>query len=163
MGLGLGRAHADALLKSTTSRMSASLDAEKALRDAQFAKTVKDIAAAKAEAKARVAAASSEFKVGIRRLRATVDRQVAMTNARITDLSGVVQKNKLNQAKVNANVAAEMKRMISLGNKRYKEHLKHDAELHALISKNKAATDARLDRMAAHFAAELDKVRATMK
>merc|ERR1711998_404658 len=157
------RAHADALLKSTTSRMTASLNAEKALRDSQFAKTVKDIASAKAEAKARVAAASAGFKVGIRRLRATVDRQVAKTNARITDLSGVVQKNKLNQAKVNANVAAEMKRMISLGNKRYKEHLKHDAELHALISKNKATTDARLNRMAAHFASELDKVRGTMK
>merc|ERR1740130_1795530 len=75
------RAHADALLKSTTSRMTASLNAEKALRDTQFAKTVKDISAAKAEAKARVAAASVGFKVGIRRLRATVDRQVAMTNS----------------------------------------------------------------------------------
>merc|ERR1719486_615571 len=53
------RAHADALLKSTTSRMTASLNAEKALRDSQFAKTVKDIASAKAEAKARVAAASA--------------------------------------------------------------------------------------------------------
>merc|ERR1711998_145287 len=157
------RAHADALLKSTTSRMTASLNAEKALRDSQFAKTVKDIASAKAEAKVRVAAASAGFKVGIRRLRATVDRQVAKTNARITDLSGVVEKNKLAQAKVNNNVAAEMKRMISLGNKRYQEHLKHDKELESLINKNKATTDARLDRMAAHFAQELDKVRGTMK
>merc|ERR1711998_651731 len=157
------RAHADALLKSTTSRMTASLNAEKALRDSQFAKTVKDIASAKAEAKARVAAASAGFKVGIRRLRATVDRQVAKTNARITDLSGVVEKNKLAQAKVNNNVAAEMKRMISLGNKRYQEHLKHDKELESLINKNKATTDARLDHMAAHFAQELDKVRGTMK
>merc|ERR1719181_1287755 len=88
------RAHADALLKTTTGRMTAALNTEKALRDAQFAKTVRDIAAAKAEAKARVAAASAEFKVGIRRLKATVDRQVAKTNARITDLSGVVTKNK---------------------------------------------------------------------
>merc|ERR1740130_1840745 len=157
------RAHADALLKTTTSRMSAALDAEKALRDSQFAKTVKDIAAAKAEAKARVAAASVGFKVGIRRLRATVDRQVAMTNSRITDLSGVVTKNKLAQAKVNNNVAAEMKRLISLGNKRYKAHLKHDAELQRLINKNKATTDSRLDRMAAYYADQLNKVRGTMR
>merc|ERR1719486_1651663 len=157
------RAHADALLKSTTSRMTAALNTEKALRDAQFAKTVRDIAAAKAEAKARVAAASAEFKVGIRRLHATVDRQVAMVNGRIDQLSGVVQKNKLAQAKVNRNTAAEMKRMISLGNKRYKEHLKHDAELQHLINKNKAATDSRLDRMAAYYSAQLGKVRATMK
>merc|ERR1711959_777930 len=154
---------ADMALKAASSRMSASLNAERALRDKQFAKTVKDIASAKAEAKARVAAASAQFKVGIRRLHATVDRQVAKTNARITDLSGVVEKNKLAQAKVNANVGAEMKRMIALGNKRYKEHLKHDKELESLINKNKATTDARLDRMAAHFAQELDKVRGTMK
>jgi hypothetical protein len=157
------RAHADALLKTTTGRMTAALNTEKALRDAQFAKTVRDIAAAKAEAKARVAAASAEFKVGIRRLHATVDRQVAMVNGRIDQLGGVVQKNKLAQAKVNRNTAAEMKRMISLGNKRYKEHLKHDAELQHLINKNKAATDSRLDRMAAYYSAQLGKVRATMK
>merc|ERR1740133_47522 len=81
------RAHADALLQTTTARMAASLNAEKALRDVQFAKTVKDIAAAKSEAKARVKAARTEFKAGIRKLKATVDRQVAKTNARITSLS----------------------------------------------------------------------------
>merc|ERR1719224_309896 len=157
------RAHADALLQTTTARMAASLNAEKALRDAQFAKTVKDIAAAKAEAKARVAAARTEFKVGIRKLRATVDRQVAKTNNRITQLSNVVEKNKVAQAKVNANVAAETKRMIALGNKRYSQHLKNDAELRKLINANKAATDKRLDEMAAHYAMELNKVRKTLK
>merc|ERR1740130_678395 len=157
------RAHADMMLKSATSRMAASLNAEKALRDAQFAKTVKDIAAAKAEAKARVAAAQTEFKVGIRTLRATVDEQVSKTNKRIDELGETVTKNKIAQAKVNANTGAEMKRMISLGNKRYKEHLKSDAELSSLIKKNKAATDARMDRMAAQYAQELDKVRGTMK
>jgi len=157
------RAHADMMLKSATSRMAASLNAEKALRDSQFAKTVKDIAAAKAEAKARVAAAQTEFKVGIRTLRATVDEQVSKTNKRIDELGATVTKNKIAQAKVNANTAAEMKRMIALGNKRYKEHLKSDAELGSLIKKNKAATDARMDRMAAQYAQELDKVRGTMK
>merc|ERR1740117_251477 len=125
------------MLKSATSRMAASLNAEKALRDAQFAKTVKDIAAAKAEAKARVAAAQTEFKVGIRTLRATVDEQVSKTNKRIDELGETVTKNKIARAKVNANTGAEMKRMISLGNKRYKEHLKSDAELSSLIKKNK--------------------------
>merc|ERR1719269_8099 len=130
------RHHADMALKSATSRMTASLNAAKALNDRNFAKTVKDIAAAKEEAK---------------------------TNARITQLSGVVNKNKLEQAKVNANVRAETDRMIKIGNKRYKEHLKKDAELKRLIKSNKAATDARLKAMADHYSTELDKVRATMK
>merc|ERR1711977_227306 len=155
------RHHADMALKSATSRMTASLNAAKALNDANFAKTVKNIAAAKAEAKARVASARTEFKTKINLLRATVKQQVAKTNARITQLSGVVNKNE--QAKVNANVRAETDRMIKIGNKRYKEHLKKDAELKNLIEKNKAATDARLKAMADHYSTELDKVRSTMK
>merc|ERR1711981_879571 len=157
------RHHADMALKSATSRMTASLNAAKALNDANFAKTVKNIAAAKAEAKARVAAARTEFKTKINLLRATVKQQVAKTNARITQLSGTVNKNKLEQAKVNANMRAETDRMIKIGNKRYKEHLKKDAELKNLINANKAATDARLKAMADHYSTELDKVRATMK
>merc|ERR1719420_1309381 len=116
-----------------------------------------------AEAKARVASARTEFKTKINLLRATVKQQVAKTNARITQLSGVVSKNKLEQAKVNANMRAETDRMIKIGNKRYKEHLKKDAELKNLINANKAATDARLKAMADHYSTELDKVRATMK
>merc|ERR1711981_1363706 len=138
------RHHADMALKSATSRMTASLNAANALNDANFAKTVKNIAAAKAEAKARVASARTEFKTKINLLRATVKQQVAKTNARITQLTGTVNKNKLEQAKVNANMRAETDRMIKIGNKRYKEHLKKDAELKALIQKNKAATDSRL-------------------
>merc|ERR1719446_306853 len=157
------RHHADMALKSATSRMTASLNAAKALNDRNFAKTVKNIAAAKAEAKARVASARTEFKTKINLLRATVKQQVAKTNARITQLTGVVNKNKLEQAKVNSNVRAEMNRMIKVGNKRYQEHLKKDAELKNLIKKNKAATDARLKAMADHYSTELDKVRATMK
>merc|ERR1711981_413310 len=157
------RHHADMALKSATSRMTASLNAAKALNDRNFAKTVKDIAAAKAEAKSRVAAAKTEFKTKINLLRATVKQQVAKTNARITQLTGTVNKNKLEQAKVNANVRAETNRMIKVGNKRYQEHLKKDRELKNLIKKNKAATDARLKAMADHYSTELDKVRATMK
>merc|ERR1711970_378414 len=157
------RHHADMALKSATSRMTASLNAAKALNDKNFAKTVKDIAAAKEEAKARVAAAKTEFKTKINLLRATVKQQVAKTNARITQLSGTVNKNKLEQAKVNANVRAETNRMIKVGNKRYQEHLKKDRELKNLIKSNKAATDARLKAMADHYSTELDKVRSTMK
>merc|ERR1712159_976057 len=157
------RHHADFALKSATSRMTASLNAFRALNDKRFAKNVKRISAARREAKLRVARARAEFRVRIRSLRSTVHKQVAKTNARITQLSGVVDKDKLAQAKVNANVRAEMDRMIMIGNKRYRQHLKKDAELKRLINSNKAANDRRLKAMANHYASELDKVRATMK
>merc|ERR1711887_377299 len=38
-----------------------------------------------------------------------------------------------------------------------------DKELKSLIDKNQAATTKRMDAMAAHYASELDEVRATMK
>merc|ERR1712054_640983 len=111
------RHHADFALKAATSRMTASLNAAKALNDKRFAKNVKRIKHARKEAAMRVARARADFRVRIRSLRATVKQQVAKTNARITQLSGVVDKNKLAQAKVNANVRAEMDRMIRIGNK----------------------------------------------
>jgi histone H1/5 len=157
------RHHADFALKSATSRMTASLNAFKALNDKRFAKNVKRIKAARREAKLRVARAKAEFRVRIRSLRATVHKQVSKTNTRITQLSGVVDKDKLAQAKVNSNVRAEMDRMIKIGNQRYKQHLKKDAELKRLVMSNKAANTARLKAMANHYAAELDKIRATMK
>merc|ERR1719352_785275 len=143
--------------------MDAALKAQSALEDKHFADSVKDIAAAKAEAKASVDKAETEFKLGLNGLTETVNRQVQMTNNRIDDLSGVVSKNKLAQAKINANVNAEKSRMVKLGKARYDEHVKKDQELKKLIDSNKAATDARMDQMSAHYLMELDAVRSTMK
>jgi hypothetical protein len=92
-----------------------------------------------------------------------VKQQVAQTNARVSQLSGQVEKDRLAQAKVNANVNAETKRMIKLGNDRYKAHLKKDQELKRLIARNKAQNVARMDSMAAHYNNEINKVRATMR
>merc|ERR1711970_169331 len=157
------RHNADMALKSASSRMTASLNAASALNDKRFAQTVSDIAAAKKEAEERVDSAQSQFKTSLYSLTSTVNEQVQKTNNRISQLSDTVEKNKVAQAKVNANVAAEQKRMIELGNKRYEEHLKKDAELQSLIESNKAATDKRMEAMAAHYTMELDAVRATMK
>merc|ERR1712036_136079 len=75
------RHHADMMLKAASSRMDAALSANKALQDKRFAKTVKDIADAKKEADARVAAAKSEFKVGLLHLGATVRHQGSRLNS----------------------------------------------------------------------------------
>merc|ERR1711871_744074 len=157
------RHHADLALKSAASRMSASMNDFNALNNKRFAKTVADIKAAKKEAKDRVVAAQAQFKTGLYSLTATVNEQVQKTNNRISQLSNTVEANKVAQAKINANVAAEQKRMIKLGNDRYQEHLKKDKELKHLIDKNKAATDKRLEAMSAHYTMELNAVRATMK
>merc|ERR1711871_1850416 len=157
------RHNADMALKQAASRMDASLNAKAALDNKNFAKTVADIDAAKKEAEERVQAAEANFKVGINALSSTVQAQVQKTNARMDALSATIDKNKVAQAKINANVNAEMKRMVKLGNDRYAEHLKKDKELKGMIDANKAATDKRMKQMAAHYKAELGAVQATMK
>merc|ERR1711975_107545 len=156
------RHHADMMLKAASSRMDAALSAKKALQDKRFAKTVKDIADAKKEAAARVNAARTEFKVGLMKLAATARRQTAKLNARVTTLQNTVTRNKLEQAKVNRNVHAELMRMVKLGNKRYNEHIKKDKELRSLMAKNKAETLRKMKRMADSFNMQMGKIRRRM-
>merc|ERR1711988_632331 len=157
------RHHADMMLKAASSRMDAALSAKKALQDKRSAKTVKDISDAKNEAAARVNAARTEFKVGLMKLGATARRQTAKLNARVTTLQNTVTRNKLEQAKVNRNVHAELMRMVKLGNKRYNEHIKKDKELKNLMAKNKADTLRKMKRMADSFQMAIGKIRKTMK
>merc|ERR1711998_786742 len=111
------------------------------------------------EAKAKVDAASAEFKIGLMTLSSTVSEQVAKVNKNIDATAGQVRSDAAEQAKVNANVNAEMTRMVKLGNKRYTEHLKDDAELQNLIAKDKSETDDKLNKMAESFNSALASVR----
>merc|ERR1719159_1915536 len=149
----------DMALKQATMRFEAALNAQKALEAHRYAQTVRNIAAARADAARKVAKAKTEFKVGLLQLSSTVKEQVTKVNNRIDNTAGVVRSNRAAQAKVNANVNAEMARMIKLGNKRYKQHLKNDIELQKLIQKGQAETDRKLNRMAMQFNQALASVR----
>merc|ERR1712054_433682 len=157
------RAHADMALKHASARMDAALNANKALQDRRFAKTVSDIAAAKKEANDRVSKFRRDFKVSILQLSGVVHEQAAKLNNRVTQLSGVVQNNKLEQAKVNRQVSAELKRMVKIGDARYKEHLKKDKELRRLMAKNKAETARRMQKLSNSFFQQISKIRKQMR
>merc|ERR1712036_150265 len=152
----------DMALKQATMRFEASLNAQKALESKRYAEVTADIAAARADAAKKVAAAKTEFKVGLLQLSSTVKEQVAKVNNRIDQTAGVVRSDRAAQAKVNANVNAEMARMVKLGNKRYKQHLHNDVELQKLIAKGQAQTDSKLNRMAMQFNQALASVRSQL-
>jgi len=156
------RQEIDMQLRQATMRFEAALNADKALENKRYAETVANIQAAKDEAKHKVDAATSEFKVALLSLGSTVATQVQKVNNRIDQTAGVVRSNAASQAKVNANVNAEMTRMVKLGNKRYKKHLKDDVELQNLITKDKATTDSKLNKMALQFNSALAAVRKTL-
>merc|ERR1711871_927775 len=153
------RHEVDMALKRAVMRFEAALNAQKALEDKRYAETVANIAAAKKEAEEKTKAASPEFKVQLLALSSTVKEQVAKVNARIDGTANVVRSDAAAQAKVNANVNAEMTRMIKLGNHRYVQHLKDDAELQTLIAKDKEATDEQMNKMALEFNQALASVR----
>merc|ERR1712164_124119 len=141
----------DMALRQATMRFEASLNAQKALENKRYAETVANIAAAKKEAEEKTKAASSEFKVALLSLSSTVKEQVAKVNARIDKTANVVRSDAAAQAKVNANVNAEMTRMMKVANHRYVQHLKDDAALQSAISKDKEQTDEKLNKMALQF------------
>jgi len=157
------RAEVDMALRQATSRFEASLNAARALEDKRYAETVTNIAAARKEAALKTAKASTEFKVALLSLGSTVSRQVSKVNARIDHTANVVRSNAAAQAKVNANVNAEMTRMIKLGNKRYKKHLKDDMELQNLINKDQAETNSKMNKMANNFNQALASIRKQLK
>merc|ERR1712159_196138 len=157
------RAHADAALSHASARMNAAMNAAKLLQKKRFAQTVQDIAGAKKEANDRVAKFRASFKTDILHLSGVVSEQSKKLNNRVTQLAGVVANNKLEQAKVNANVDKEIKNMIKIGNDRYQEHLKKDKELHGLMAKNREETEKAMTAMSQKFFAAIDAIKAQMK
>merc|ERR1712054_27601 len=138
----------DMAMKHATTRFAASLNAARALEDRRYARSIADIQAARKETSRRVAAAK---------------QQVQKVTSRIDATAGVVRSNRAAQAKVNANVNAEMSRMVRLGNKRYKAHLKNDRELKRLIHRDQATTSRRLNKIASTFNSQLASVRRQLK
>lgn len=154
------RAHADAALSAASSRMDAALHARKLLQDQRFAKTVSDINKAKKEADDRVNAFKSHFKTNILQLKSTAAQQTAKLIKRQNQLAETVTRNKLQQAEVNHKVQAELNRMVKTGEERYKAHIKHDAELHELMKKNRQHTKDAMKKMADSFNGAIDKIKA---
>merc|ERR1711959_661579 len=60
-------------------------------------------------------------------------------------------------------VSAELKRMVKIGDARYKEHLKKDKELRRLMAKNKAETAARMQKLSNSFFSQISKIRKQMR
>jgi len=152
------RHEVDMALRQATMRFEASLNAQKALEDQRYAQTVANIAGARAEAKAKVAKATTAFKIGLLQLGSEVKEQVTKVNNDIDRTAGVVRSNAAAQAKVNANINAEMTRMVKLGNKRYREHLKADAKLQETIAKDNEQTNSEINQLALDFNGKLNAI-----
>jgi hypothetical protein len=157
------RAEVDGALKAAVMRFAAALNAQKALEAKRFASAQAGIAATRAEAEAKTKQMEAGFKTQLITLSSTVKEQVSKVNSRIDDAASVVRSDSAAQAKVNANVNAEMGRMIKLGNDRYKKHLVKHMKMGNKITADQAETDAKINQMAKAFNAQLAGVRKQLK
>merc|ERR1711871_954148 len=153
------RHDADTALANAQTHITAAMNAQAALQNQRFAQTVSDIAAARKEADERVKAASASFKLNILHLRSVALEQTAKLEQRQTQLSGVVTSNRLEQAKVNNVVNAELKRINKIGDEREASLNAGNAALEKAIAENKAANAKKMKEMEASFTTALNKIR----
>merc|ERR1711871_484453 len=153
------RHDADTALANAQTHITAAMNAQAALQNQRFAQTVSDIAAARKEADERVKAASASFKMNILHLRSVALEQTTKLEQRQTQLSGVVTSNRLEQAKVNNVVNAELKRINKIGDEREASLNAGNAALEHAIAENKAANAKKMKEMEASFTTALNKIR----
>merc|ERR1711881_381192 len=96
--------------------------------------------------------ATTRFAASLNAARALEDHRYSKT---IADIAAA---RKETDRRVNA-----AQKEFKVGNKRYKAHLKNDAELKRLIHKDKAATSRRLNKIASTFNSQLSAVRSQLK
>merc|ERR1712054_424522 len=135
------RRHAAQSLAAASTRLTGALAAQAAINNKRFAKTVSDIAKAKAESNARIKKASQEFKAQILGLSSTAHQQIQKLNMRESVLTGKVNANKAAQQQVNGKVRAEIDHMVKIGNERESKLAKKNKQLGKIIAKNKAAVE----------------------
>jgi len=157
------RAHADQSLKHSSEKFAAAMAAHKALQNKRFADTIADIEKAKEEAAALVAKATENFKVNLLQLDSTVKHQVTELNGKVTQLQGVITKNRLDQANVQRHVNAEMKRMVELGQQHENTLAKKDKGLRELMKTNHDLNAAHMKKMAAKFNMAIAGIKTQMK
>merc|ERR1712196_306018 len=130
-----------------------------ALADSRFAKTVKDLSAARTQATNQVRQLRKDFATQM----ATVTSEVKNVETRLVGeiavVSGEVISNKANQIRVNRRVAAELKRVVRVSDRRYSASKRARGKLKLLMDENKAAASAEVKALSTSLKTKLAKAR----
>merc|ERR1719407_435019 len=120
-------------------RAAAALGRARSADAARYARTVKDLRTARAQASRQVANLRKAFTSNL----ATVTSHIKDVETRLTSEISVVSAEvvsvKANQMRVNRRVAGEIKRIRSIANKRHSEARRARGKLKMLMDENKAA------------------------
>merc|ERR1719230_1017000 len=142
MRLAKNRAHFDQKLGASTTGLNDALAKQAALSDSRFAKTVKDLNAARAQATAQVRQLRKDFATQMVAVTAQVKSVETRLVGEIAVVSGEVISNRANQMRVNRRVSGELKRIIRVSDRRFSASKRARGKLKLLMDENKAAASA---------------------
>merc|ERR1712188_69812 len=111
----------------------------------RFSKTVKNIAAARAQAAKQVSDARKTFATSIAATVAAVKDQESRLSGEIAVVSGEVARNRAIQLRVNRRTNAELARITKLSNLRHSASIRARGKLRALLDENKRAASDRIE------------------
>merc|ERR1711959_792482 len=141
------RAHADTALAGAVNRMNDGLAKQAALADARFSHTVRNIAAARAQARNQVAAARRSFTTAMVRVTSEVKDQETRLSGEIAVVSGEVVSNRAAQMRVNRRTNGELKRITKLANDRRSASIRARGKLRKLLDENKKDASAEVQAL----------------
>merc|ERR1712054_518320 len=153
------RAHFDKKLGAATTGLNDALAKQAALADSRFSKTVKDLAAARAQATNQVRQLRKDFATQMVTVTAEVKNVETRLVGEIAVVSGEVISDRANQIRVNRRVAAELKRIVRVSDRRFSASKRARGKLKLLMDENKAAASAEVKSLAVSLKHKLMKAR----
>merc|ERR1712139_314346 len=160
MTLAKNRAHFDQKLGAATTGLNDALAKQAALSDSRFAKTVKDLAAARAQAASQVRQLRKDFATQMVSVTAEVKNVETRLVGEIAVVSGEVISNRANQMRVNRRVTGELKRIVRVSDRRFSASKRARGKLKLLMDENKAAASAEVKALSVSLKHKLSKARA---
>ena len=152
------RARQDKNLSGAVNELNDKIASAAALEDTRF-KTVKDIKAAKASARAQVKQAKKAMLVGIAAVQAHAKAVESRILGDIEDVSAMIVSDKASQVRINKRVSAEIKKIVKLENGRHSESVRARGKLKAIMNENKRAAAEETAALAKASTAALAKTR----
>merc|ERR1712057_29920 len=153
------RRYASQKLGAAVAGLNDSLAKQAALADSRFAKTVKDLGAARSQAAAQVKQLRKDFSTQLAGVTAFAKKVESRLVGEIAVATGEVISLKANQLRVNRRVSSDLKRIVRVSDARFSSSKRARGKLKLLMDENKAAASAEVASLATSLKNKLAKAR----
>merc|ERR1719420_2652734 len=153
------RRYASQKLGAAVAGLNDSLAKQAALADSRFAKTVKDLGAARSQAAAQVKQLRKDFSTQLAGVTAFTKKVESRLVGEIAVATGEVISLKANQLRVNRRVSSDLKRIVRVSDARFSSSKRARGKLKLLMDENKAAASAEVAALATDLKTKLAHAR----